>query len=185
MGNAQSVDGVRVSDTTDASRTGAMPRSRSVRSNAHHMGTGQEDIAFHQRHGEPRYLPRGLDKAHNGIIMPRVPYGGSSGNGSDQQQHHQQAPLNASSNDAGDVDGPSPQWGWFLRTTPPTPEMYQNCRPPTRHLSSSDSSHTSTTTAMSADSMPPPAATHQRNPVFQGLQNKNKANPMGWSSVPL
>lgn len=164
MGNSQSHD-VPVRVTDNGNRPSAsMTRSRSVRAEAHCMAKlGDENRS------EPSYLPRGLDKAHNGIIMPTMPYGID--------------PTNSTG--AGSLDGQdSPQWGWFLRTTPPTPQMYHS-RPPTtttlKHHSTSDSTSSTSTDVSSASTLPG----SQPNPVFQGFQDKHKTAPMGWSSVPL
>lgn len=166
MGNEQSNDGS--SRTVEATRTGSnLSRSRSIQAHANHMVRVQDDVKRLQS-GETRYLPRGLDKAHNGIIIPKRPYGAEPNN------------YYAPSMEYSDMDSPSPQWGWFLRTTPPTPPMFGS-RPPT-----SDTSLTSN----SSDGRSFPPHLHQQhyqpNPVFQAMQDKNKASPaMGWSSVPL
>jgi hypothetical protein len=121
-------------------------------------------LALHKRveqmSAEPRYLPRGLEKAHNGIRVPRMPTYAIEPAGS-----------------SGSAEGvESPQWGWFLRTTPPTPQMYG------RYHQRSDASMASASNDSSSTSTLP--GSHP-NPVFQGLQDKQKANAMGWSSVPL
>ena len=136
------------------------------------MGDSQQDepeavflpLALHKRveqmSAEPRYLPRGLEKAHNGIRVPRMPTYAIEPAGS-----------------SGSAEGvESPQWGWFLRTTPPTPQMYG------RYHQKSDGSMASTATDASTSTVP---GSHPTNPVFQGMQDKQKAIPMGWSSVPL
>lgn len=83
----------------------------------------------------------------------------------------------------------SPQWGWYINTTPPTPEMYysrpQKSRKPD---STSDTSEASTITAF-----PPSSVTvndqqlpkYHPNPVFRGLQDNNRSVPLDWPSVPL
>lgn len=165
---------VRVSDTSDGSRPsngGGLARSRSIRANADHIAAMSSDDRRHNssKPSEPRYLPRGLDAAHNGINIPRMPYG------------HGIEPAN--SNDGGYE---SPQWGWFLRTTPPTPQMYYP-RPVVKHSGyggvngPSDASLSSSSQGTTEG----PLTSNQPNPVFQGLQVKHQAAPMGWSSVPL
>lgn len=176
MGNQQTKSGsVPLSDSTFASdnltNANKMPRSTSI---GHRMMESHQDepeavflpLALHKRveqmSAEPRYLPRGLEKAHNGIRMPRMPTYAIEPAGS-----------------SGSVEGvESPQWGWFLRTTPPTPQMYG------RYHQKSDASmaSSSTDTSNSVSTVP---GSHP-NPVFQGLQEKQKVAPsVGWSSVPL
>jgi hypothetical protein len=113
---------------------------------------------------EPRYIPRGLDKAHNGIIMPRMPYGSSE-----------------PSHPSGSLDGvDSPQWGWFLRTSPNLPQMYQ--KSPTNHNTKHPSASDTSQSSDGSQSTVPVT-----NPVFAGLQDKQRAAAAyrGWSSVPL
>jgi len=215
MGNGQSNADVPMSDsssccatvsTRTASGSSGLTRSRSVKAHADHMAKVQEDVRRIQLGGEPsRYLPRGLDKAnHNGIIIPRRPYGADHNNYAPSMEPHQ-----------GDVDGPSPQWGWFMRTTPPTPPMFHSRPPPppsacsysssseTSSMSSSScaggSDHVVSSTAAPPSTMPtsgisrPPltitgvqhqqqqSSSHchsQPNPIFQSMQNKhNKGSP--------
>ena len=172
MGNQQIKScSVPVSDSTAADaglQPNMMPRSTSM---SLRMVDSQQDepeavflpLALHKRveqmSAEPRYLPRGLEKAHNGIRVPRMPTYAIEPAGS-----------------SGSAEGvESPQWGWFLRTTPPTPQMYG------RYHQKSDGSMSSTATDASTSTVP---SSHP-NPVFQGMQDKQKAIPMGWSSVPL
>jgi hypothetical protein len=171
MGNEQSKNPVLSTDRSHSSSSSAsstnssLTRSRSQRAQANHRmlmeGTTMDAALAHGVNRlqleQPRFLPRGLDKAHNGIRMPMPHYGTAT---------EQQPVANTNSTDNG--DGESPSWGWYIRTTPPTPEMYQ------AH-SRNPSNASSTSSAMSKHS----------NPVFQNLQDKNKANPMGWSGVPL
>ena len=175
MGNGQSNDSVSISDTSTRTAGTGLTRSRSVRAHADHMAKVQDDVRRIQQQGETRYLPRGLDKAHNGIIVPRRPYGVDQNYAPSMEPHQS------------DVDGPSPQWGWFMRTTPPTPPMFHCRPPPATYSSSSDSSLTSS----SSDGKPQQQQQHyQPNPIFQSMQNKHReasaaTASMGWSSVPL
>jgi hypothetical protein len=96
-----------------------------------------------------RYIPKMNRADNNGLIMPTRPFGPDATNGVD-----------------------SPQWGWYINTTPPTPEMYH--------------SHSSKTSKQQlglngAPSNPTSKSCH--NQVFQNLQN-SKA-PIGWTSVPI
>ena len=211
MGNAQSQEPVLLSDNVPSctSTTGtcaenavtrsSLTRTRSVHSNADHLQqqegeavsnyrcnntNGLNRLDLHHRPSETRYLPRGLDKAHNGIIMPKLPH---------SMDHYHYPYQNTTTTtttttgsslppvppSASSVDGEieSPQWGWFLRTTPPTPQMYQSH---SKHPSTGDSSLASTGTASSTSTVP----TAHPNPVFQGLQD-NTRHAMDWSGVPL
>jgi hypothetical protein len=125
---------------------------------------------------ESRYLPKALTQPRDKSGLP---------------------PRYSSSNDtANDLE--SPQWGvstechcdglirtldythdrvfffgqWYIRTTPPTPEMYYSRAMSKNHSSGS---------TISAQSLP---VTHP-NPIFQGLQDKNRTSPMDFPSVPL
>ena len=102
-----------------------------------------------------RYIPK-MTLAEKGLIMPTRPHGNDlSGNGIE-----------------------SPQWGWYINTTPPTPEMYYAGQS-SRSARKTDSHHLSSGTqpGQTTDAKP------QHNQVFQSLQNKNA--PMGWTSVPI
>mmetsp|Transcript_13692 Transcript_13692/g.32085 ORF Transcript_13692/g.32085 Transcript_13692/m.32085 type:complete len:175 (+) Transcript_13692:152-676(+) len=80
----------------------------------------------------------------------------------------------------------SPQWGWYINTTPPTPELYHS-RSTSQSLSSSNShqnnylmkgEETELTSARQCDSF--------QNKVFQNLQNSTKTNGIGgWTSIPI
>jgi hypothetical protein len=174
MGNQQIKGcGVTVSDSTgDAGDKGVMPRSTSVRRRMENQQDEVEAVflplALHKRveqmSAEPRYLPRGLDKAHNGIRVPRMPT---------------YSIEQASSGSSEGVE--SPQWGWFLRTTPPTPQMYSRPFHQKNYPSTGDASLSSTGTESSVNTLP---GSHP-NAVFQGMQDRHKTMPIGWSSVPL
>jgi len=82
----------------------------------------------------------------------------------------------------------SPQWGWYINTTPPTPDIYSSRPHKARKPdSTSDTSQGTATTESSTMSTSCNPGDHSLpNPVFQGLQDKNRAAPMGWHpSVPL
>ncbi|GKY97498.1 hypothetical protein MPSEU_000708000 [Mayamaea pseudoterrestris] len=177
MGNQQikSCSNVPASDSTTSDSAASvkptmMPRSTSI---GHRMMESHQDepeavflpLALHKRveqmSAEPRYLPRGLEKAHNGIRVPRMPTYAIEPAGS-----------------SGSAEGvESPQWGWFLRTTPPTPQMYSRFHQKSDTSMASQNSNDSSSTSTVPGSHP--------NPVFQGMHDRHKAAPMGWSSVPL
>lgn len=108
-----------------------------------------------------RYLPNGLDKAHNGLIMPTRPMGSSDLHG-------------------GGIE--SPQWGWYTNITPPTPEMY-NSRSSLKHSDKSDHSTVSAASSDTAHFEQP--VIRGPNRVFQGLKAGSNRPPVGWPSVPL
>ena len=148
----------------------AMTRSRSIRATAIGMETGKHN------NNELRYLPRGLNRAHDGLVIPKRPYG---------PPPESTVPASASGEQ-------SPQWGWYINTTPPTPEVYCN-RPPKKHHSGSSqgsvdistASSVSATTTTTHRGASPIFPARKPNPIFQDLQAKNKNNAAGWSSVPL
>ena len=78
----------------------------------------------------------------------------------------------------------SPQWGWYINTTPPSPEMFYSSR---NNKIRKGTGSTSDTSEMSRDSVLSNASGNNAypNPVFQCLQDKHKARPAGWPSVPL
>lgn len=155
----------------------AMTRSQSIRSNHNNGIMGDLEAATtttgsgSSSHGDSqqrRYIPK-MDRAHHGgLIMPTRPMGTTSA-----ADHH--------SKSAG-VE--SPQWGWYINTTPPTPEMYHSRSSMFKHNhsnSSSDYSFTSTTASTSSD-----VSQYQApNRVFQGLKASSNKPHMGWPSVPL
>lgn len=138
----------------------AMRRSRSVRSDVSDVS----EQAATDKSETLRYLPNGLSGAHNGLLMPTRPYH------SHYQNHH---------DNMGGVE--SPQWGWYITTTPPTPEMHQSPHMTASKKSDStiQSSDSSSTTQSTTEACVPTT-----NLVFQGLNKTVKPN-MGWPSVPL
>jgi hypothetical protein len=136
----------------------ALSRSRSIRSDANCLGKSQI---------ENKYLPPSSHRQTNALLK------------------HQSMPtytmnhVEPFSSGTGGYD--SPQWGWYINTTPPSPDMYFTSRP-TKSLklsgaSISESSADSTSTSVAVSNAP--------NPVWCSLHDKHKAAPMGWPSVPL
>jgi len=79
----------------------------------------------------------------------------------------------------------SPQYGFYINITPPTPEMYHNNSTSGGRLSRTDvsgaptlSSHLDSTTSKSLE-----GKHRHQNHVFANLQSS--AAPMGWTSVPI
>lgn len=94
-----------------------------------------------------RYIPRGLSSGHGGIVYPSNPNNSQAGNGY-----------------------VSPEWGWYITMTPPTPDMYHNNKLP-------QSKKTNTQSSPGLDR--PGTLT---NPAFKTGSQKTA---MGWPSVPL
>jgi hypothetical protein len=102
--------------------------------------------------------------AGKGMIMPTRPYGGS----------HKIDETIANGSET------SPQWGWYINTTPPTPEMYySNNSSSAKFITNKTTTKTATTTLVQASSN----GKRCQNQVFQNLQSSN--TPMGWTSVPI
>jgi hypothetical protein len=145
MGNEQSVihqPSPYHAVTSTTAPKSVMRRSRSIVAQADDMGPTTKD--------NTRYIPKMNRTESNGLIMPTRPYGADlSGNGVE-----------------------SPQWGWYITTTPPSPDLYNS------HASKTSKPGTN---APLPTVQQPPKSCH--NQVFQNLQN-SKA-PMGWTSVPI
>ena len=124
--------------------------------------------------GASRYIPNMNPRtAGKGIIMPTRPYAGRYTPGDNKM-------LGSSGTE-------SPQWGWYINTTPPTPELYHSrsgsslnsATIPKNHLTKVGP-NSPTRTARNSD------AKSCQNQVFQNLQNSTKANPVaGWTSIPI
>lgn len=119
----------------------AVKRSRSMRTVNGSLNVNGNDPSL-------RFLPKGLSAGHGGIIYPTHP-------------NAQSKPT------AGYV---SPEgWGWYITTTPPTPDMYY-------HSSKLPKKSVAQNTAA------PRRPTTLTNPAFKTGGNKTA---VGWPSVPL
>lgn len=157
MGNEQSSTIHEPLPPSEQPARPALVRSRSIRSDANALVKSQQL--------ENKYLPR-PNKTH--VKHHSMPFPSA----------HNPEPYSSGTNGGYD----SPQWGWYINTTPPSPEMFYSARSMKASRKTTDStSETSETSRESAlstgNSMP--------NPVFQCLQDKHKATPTGWPSVPL
>lgn len=134
----------------------ALSRSRSVRDNASSLVDRSCD-------GRPsHYLPKSITRrSHGGIVMPNM---------------SRKTEVNSS----GEY---SPQWGWYINTTPPTQEVYAKNVPKQMETSGSTVSTGTTTTGASFASTSV-VVVGEPNPIFQNLRDKHKI-PMGWPSVPI
>mmetsp|Transcript_16975 Transcript_16975/g.28827 ORF Transcript_16975/g.28827 Transcript_16975/m.28827 type:complete len:285 (-) Transcript_16975:1497-2351(-) len=119
----------------------AMKRSRSIRTSAC-SSVNDSDVS--------RCIPKGLDSGHGGLVMPTKPYGHD---------------VNTRHAEHRGTDHVSPEWGWYISTTPPTPEMYHKQSKPVKKISYQGSKPSTLT-----------------NPAFSNGAGKGA---MGWPSIPL
>mmetsp|Transcript_13004 Transcript_13004/g.29961 ORF Transcript_13004/g.29961 Transcript_13004/m.29961 type:complete len:319 (+) Transcript_13004:261-1217(+) len=153
----------------------AMRKSRSIRQEADGLSNSVPI--------KSRYIPNMNPRtAGNGLVIPTRPYG-----------RHTSGDKKLASNSA----EMSPQWGWYINTTPPTPELYHSrsslhtlpSAVPTKKNQSkkSDASNENDTQAQSSRCMSNAIDGKTcQNQVFQNLQNSTKTNPMGgWTSIPI
>jgi hypothetical protein len=108
-----------------------------------------------------RYLPKGMNRSNNGVIMPSKPYGCGG------------------ASTAGGIE--NPESGWYISVTPPASDMYHcGSRPLPKHQDSSANAWPASSGTVLSESTK--ATSHQPNRIFQDMQ---KGASMGWSSVPL
>jgi hypothetical protein len=178
MGNEQSMSHHEHNISPYSSVTGslhkptksALRKSRSFRSESNGLSDHDRNTASTSSRYIPNMNPR---TAGNGLIIPTRPYG-----------RHTSVDSKMLGSNGSEM---SPQWGWYINTTPPTPELYHSrstsksllssTAPPKHQLMKGDS-----TNKISSNS----DGKSCQNQVFQNLQNSNKANPMaGWTSIPI
>ena len=148
MGNSQSVRHEPSPYHSATTKTGPKPKKSSLRRSRSIRSAPDGGTGMGPTTNEQtRYIPK-MNQSEGGLIMPTRSYGSNG------------------------VE--SPQWGWYINTTPPTPDMYHNktSKPTSRTVPSSKSSQ-----PQAVD------GTACHNAVFQNLQNSNR--PMGWTSVPI
>jgi len=174
MGNEQSAShhhGSSPYASATTSRTqkptkSAIRSSRSVRQEPDELPSCQESTSTTlSSSSSSRYIP---NMKGNGLILPTKPYGKSQ---------------SADNQVAGNTNGSemSPQWGWYINTTPPTPELYHS-----RLSSTSGKSSEFNTATLSRlpPSNTPVDGKRCQNQVFQNLKNSN--TPIhGWTSIPI
>lgn len=166
-------------------------KSAITRSNSHLRGVGgglrsSQSVGSEDSERKLRYLPAGLDKAHNGLRMPTRP----------GMDHHSSNNGGGAAGAAGGIE--SPQWGWYINTTPPTPEMYhsRSSLHGNKHSSSHQHQGSASTSSNGSISMGSSSGTSSYDPsnpdasrgpnrVFQGLRAGSNRPPVGWPSVPL
>ena len=136
-------------------------RSRSIRSDANNLT---------KPHVDNKYLPTNPHRPSKPVL-----------------KHHHTIPYPAQTVEpfsSGTNGYESPQWGWYINTTPPSPEMFyssRNIKSRKGKDSTSDASEITRDPVLSTVS----GNITYPNPVFQCLQDKHKATPASWPSVPL
>jgi hypothetical protein len=164
MGNAQIPlrelhNPVSVSEASSSQDEHALTRTNSVPANASGLESTQDETS--------RYLPKLNNRSQNDAIAPSRPHG------------------SAGPSTAGGIE--SPQWGWYINTTPPTPDMYHSGSQSLhkKQDSSANISNASQASSGTAATESSTATSHQPNRIFQEMQDKRQGATMGWASVPL
>jgi hypothetical protein len=104
-----------ITSSQDDHVSAEMTRTNSVSANANELGLTQNETSM--------YLPKGVNRTNNGVIMPSRPYGSGS-------------PSTAGG-------GESPQWGWYINIKSPTTEMYHSGSRPPLHKNEDSSANAS------------------------------------------
>ena len=145
----------------------ALRKSKSSRYESHDLSSHDEKNTA----GTPsRYIPNMNPRtAGNGLILPTRPYG-----------------MNRYTSGGSNGSEMSPQWGWYINTTPPTPELYHS-RSTVKSSPPSATTRVDTRKTMQASNLSGARdAKACQNQVFQNLQNSTKTNRMGgWTSIPI
>ena len=150
MGNQQSTAPFEPKKlSTSSDHVGAKPIKSALRRTS---SVSEHASGLSQESNEMRYLPRGLAAGHSGLVMPTKPGDVAAGAPTGPAGYH------------------SPEWGWYINTTPPTPEMYHG-----QHYSTRANKLPS-----SKDGAPSQTSVPSASPVFT-----NAKTGMGWPSVPL
>lgn len=126
------------SSTVSQPKKSVIKRTRSVLKEAGSLNKLGNDPTM-------RFLPKGINPGHGGIIYPTNPNAQSAGYISPEG------------------------WGWYITTTPPTPDMYHHSSKQAKKIGAQHS----------AAAKRPSALT---NPAFKAGAHKTA---MGWPSVPL
>lgn len=156
MGNQQSATPYEPTTMVTPAAPGAKPIKSAMRRTS---SVSDDAFGLAQDASTTRYLPKGLGAGHSGLVIPTKP-----GDVSMTAGYH------------------SPEWGWYINTTPPTPEMYHNHYSSTRPKKSSlkDSTRRSVALQPSQTAL----QTSGPPPTFSNHANARTTN-MGWPSVPL
>jgi len=109
----------------------------------------------------PSYLPRNMTQGQpGGIVMPRY-------------HHHHHNSHSATTTDIRSGEA-SPQYGFYVNITPPSPPMYAPKKPSCNSMASTAASSVTSATTTS----PPPQA-RTTNPIFQGLMQRQQQQQNG------
>jgi hypothetical protein len=87
---------VSEASSSQGERASEMTRTHSVHANVNELESTQNETAM--------YLPKGMNRSSNGVIMPSKPYGCGG------------------ASTMGGIE--SPQWGWYISITPPASEKH-------------------------------------------------------------
>ena len=114
-----------------------------------------------------QFIPSGITGSGGGIIMP-------SGGG---------FKATPGGNGNGYV---SPQWGWYISTTPPTPEKYSDSNLVRKSIKEKKNNFDHQYATIDEESVTPPKShAHPNIPVFtKGLKGTGRTH-MEWPSIPL
>ena len=174
MGNEQSSINHELNRSPYSSVTGSSqkPTKSAMRKSTRHQAHVFPDHDS-KTVGRPRYIPHMNPRtAGNGFIIPSKPFG-----------KHSSTESKIISSNGSEM---SPQWGWYINTTPPTPELYhgratsQSLSPSALHQNNHLINGEKTPLNITSDGK------SFQNQVFQNLQNSTKANCMGdWTSIPI
>lgn len=155
MGNEQST---RAFEPKKVSTISSNADAKPIKSAMRRTSSVSEDASSLESNNGKRYLPKGLGGGHSGLVMPTKPGDMAAGG------------------PAGGVGYHSPEWGWYINTTPPTPEMYHSQYSSTRgKLPSSKDGVQAPGQSCGVPMTGPPAA----------FTAPAKTAAMGWPSVPL
>lgn len=155
MGNQQSTTPF---EPTKMSSNNAKP----IKSAMRRTSSVSKDASSLESINGKRYLPKGLDGGHSGLVIPTKPGDIAAGGPAGPAGYH------------------SPEWGWYINTTPPTPEMYHSQYSSTRGKLPSSSKDGAPGQQPFVPCSGPPAF----NTGLNGPSGKSAAT-MGWPSVPL
>lgn len=141
-------------------------KTRSIRHVANELS--DQDKTTASPGTQSRYIPNMNPRtAGNGLIMPTRPYGRYA---------------SADNKMLGSSGTESPQWGWYINTTPPTPELYSS-KSTISNSQLMKVDHNDSKNRHNSTNSDPKSC---QNQVFQNLQNSTKANPVGgWTSIPI
>ena len=178
MGNEQSSMNHEHNRSPYSSVTGSSqkPTKSAMRKSSRHQA---HELPDRDRNsvGRSRYIPHMIPRtAGNGFIIPSRPFG-----------KHTSIENNMLCSNGSEM---SPQWGWYINTTPPTPELHHS-RSTSQPLLSSDTQQNDhliegDQMSLTGTILCEGGNKSCQNQVFQNLQNSTKTKCMGgWTSIPI